>query len=66
MECKNNVEAELRALLLAMSAAEQAKLADVIFRTDCESTARPHIGDSDRQKADAAPDRRSAPHPTRR
>lgn len=47
VKCDNNVEAEMRGLLLAMSAAEQAKLADVIFRTDCESTARPHIGDSE-------------------
>jgi Reverse transcriptase-like len=47
VECKNNGEAELRALLLAMSAAEQAKLRDVIFRTDCESAARPHRGESE-------------------
>jgi ribonuclease HI len=48
VECKDNSEAELRALLLAMSAAEQAKLSDVIFRTDCESAARPHRGESER------------------
>jgi ribonuclease HI len=47
VECKNNSEAELRALLLAMSAAEQAKLRDVIFRTDCESAAQPHRGASE-------------------
>jgi ribonuclease HI len=47
VECKNNGEAELRALLLAMSAAEQANLRDVIFRTDCESTARPWRGESE-------------------
>lgn len=47
VECKNNGEAELRALLLAMSAAEQADLRDVIFRTDCESTARPWRGESE-------------------
>ncbi|MGH2852677.1 MAG: reverse transcriptase-like protein [Solirubrobacteraceae bacterium] len=47
VECKNNGEAELRALLLAMSAAEHANLRDVIFRTDCESAARPHRGDSE-------------------
>lgn len=46
VECKNNGEAELRALLLAMSAAEQAKLRDIVFRTDCESAARPDRGDS--------------------
>lgn len=47
VECNNNGEAELRALLLAMSAAEQAKLRNVIFRTDCESAARPHRGESE-------------------
>jgi ribonuclease HI len=47
VECKNNGEAELRALLLAMTAAEQANLRDVIFRTDCESTARPWRGESE-------------------
>ncbi|MFZ1155285.1 MAG: reverse transcriptase-like protein [Solirubrobacteraceae bacterium] len=47
VECKNNGEAELRALLLAMSAAEQAHLPHVIFRTDCESAARPHRGESE-------------------
>lgn len=47
VECKDNSEAELRALLLAMSAAEEANLRDVIFRTDCESAARPHRGSSE-------------------
>src|SRR5665213_1891815 len=47
VECKNNSEGELRALLLAMSVAEQANIHDVIFRTDCESAARPHRGDSE-------------------
>jgi ribonuclease HI len=47
VECANNGEAELRALLLAMDAAEKAKLRDVIFRTDCESAARPHLGNSE-------------------
>jgi ribonuclease HI len=47
VECNNNGEAELRALLLAMSAAEQAKLRNVIFSTDCESAARPHRGESE-------------------
>jgi ribonuclease HI len=47
VQCKNNSEAELRALLLAMSAAEEANLREVIFRTDCESAARPHRGDSE-------------------
>ena len=47
VECKNNGEAELRALLLAMTAAEKAHLPHVIFRTDCESAARPHRGESE-------------------
>jgi ribonuclease HI len=47
VKCKHNSEGELRALLLAMTAAEHAKLSDVIFRTDCESTARPHRGESE-------------------
>jgi ribonuclease HI len=47
VECKNNGEAELRALLFAMGAAEQAKLRDVVFRTDCESAALPHRGASE-------------------
>jgi ribonuclease HI len=46
MQCKNNSEAELRALLLAMEVAQDAKLRAVVFRTDCESAARPHVGDS--------------------
>ncbi|HTU78598.1 MAG TPA: reverse transcriptase-like protein [Solirubrobacteraceae bacterium] len=47
VECRDNSEAELRALLLAMLAAEEANLRDVIFRTDCESAARPHRGASE-------------------
>jgi Reverse transcriptase-like len=47
VECQNNGEAELRALLLAMRAAEQAHIREVIFRTDCESAARPHLGNSE-------------------
>jgi len=47
VECKNNGEAELRALLFAMGAAEQAKLREVVFRTDCESAAQPHRGASE-------------------
>jgi hypothetical protein len=44
VECQTSSEAELRALLLAMSAAERAGLADVVFRTDCESAAQPDRG----------------------
>jgi ribonuclease HI len=46
VECANNGEAELRALLLAMDAAEKAKLREVAFRTDCKSAARPHLGNN--------------------
>ena len=47
VECKSSTEAELRAVLLAMTAAEKARLPHVIFRTDCESAARPHRGASE-------------------
>jgi hypothetical protein len=46
VKCKSSSEAELRGLLLGMRAAEQARLTNVVFRTDCESTAQPHRGDS--------------------
>jgi ribonuclease HI len=39
--CRSSTEAELLALLLAMDAAEQARLASVVFRTDCKATAHP-------------------------
>ena len=44
VRCKSNTEAELRALLFAMEAAEQVRLTHVVFRTDCTSAAHPHLG----------------------
>lgn len=40
--CRSSTEAELLALLLAMDAADKARLASVVFRTDCKATAHPH------------------------
>jgi hypothetical protein len=47
VECETSTEGELRAVLLAMTAAEKAHLLHVTFRTDCESAARPHRGKSE-------------------
>jgi hypothetical protein len=47
VECKSSTAAELLAVLLAMKAAEKAHLPHVVFRTDCESAARPHRGASE-------------------
>lgn len=40
--CRSSTEAELLALLFAMDVADQARLASVVFRTDCKATAHPH------------------------
>lgn len=45
--CRSSTEAELLALLLAMDAAERARLTSVVFRTDCKATAHPHSRASD-------------------
>jgi len=49
--CCSSSEAELFALLLAMEVAEHARLARVVFRTDCEATSLPHRGDSPRLRS---------------
>lgn len=47
VECRNSSEAELRALLLGMAAAERAGLAEVTFKTDDVSAAQPDLGESE-------------------
>ncbi|MGA9315839.1 MAG: ribonuclease H family protein [Solirubrobacteraceae bacterium] len=44
--CASSSEAELLAVLLAMEVADTARLRSVVFRTDCEGTARPDRGRS--------------------
>jgi len=47
MECRSSSEAELRALLLAMTAAERAGLTEVTFKTDDVSAAQPDLGEGE-------------------